>query len=77
MPENWISLPGVILARNFDEFCRAYKLSHKTIATNDKGGPLSLWKVITIKHTDPSYIYKKKWLEKKKREKKDGLYEKN
>lgn len=44
--ENWIILLGVICARNYEEFDRAYSMLHKTKGRGGKSS-VDLWKVIS------------------------------
>ena len=46
MSENWIILLGVICARTYEEFNRAYSLLHKTKGRGGKSSVV-LWKVIS------------------------------
>ena len=46
MSENWIILLGVICARTYEEFDRAYSMLHKTKGRGGKSSVV-LWKVIS------------------------------
>lgn len=46
MSENWIILLGVICARTYEEFDRAYSMLHKTKGRGGKSS-VDLWKVIS------------------------------
>jgi hypothetical protein len=69
MSENWIILLGVICARTYEEFNRAYSLLHKTKGRGGKSSVV-LWKVISGQMPSLNSEALKRLYERRKNEKK-------
>ena len=68
MSENWIILLGVICARNYEEFDRAYSLLKRGKKAPKKSS-VDLWKVLSGEYKELNEGRRKKWEAKKKLEK--------
>ena len=69
IPETWEILAGVICARTYEEFDRAYSMLHKTKGRGGKSS-VDLWKVISGQMPNLNSEALKRLYEKKRKNKK-------